>query len=52
MRVCVKFVRSVRTKGYFATYLTSDSLVRPVPPAPSVGWVYALILVEVGEGII
>ena len=49
MRVCVKLVRSVRTKGYFTTYLTSDSLVRPVPPAPSVGWVYALILVEVGE---
>ena len=47
VHVCVRMVGS---KGYVAFYLTSDSLVRPVPPVLSIGWDHALILVEVGEG--
>ena len=45
-------VRRVRSKGYFASYLTSDNLVRPVPSVLSVGWVCALILDEKEEGVI
>ena len=36
------------SRGYLASCLTSDVRVRPVPPILSVGWVYTLILVEVG----
>jgi len=43
-------VRRVESKGYLASYLTSDFIVRPVPPDHLVGWDHVLILVEVGKG--
>ena len=43
-------VRRVGSKGYLASYLTSDVRVRPVPPVHFVGWDHVLILVEVGGG--
>ena len=51
--ICVSVnvnVRSGRSKGYLASYLTSDVRARPVPPVHLVGWDHVLILVEVGEG--
>ena len=55
MYVCVRVnvsVRRVQSRGYLASYLTFDVIVRPVSPSLSVGWVYALLLVEVWEGVI
>jgi hypothetical protein len=46
--VCVKKVRWRR--GYLATYLTFDLIVRPVPPVLFVGRDHARILVKVWGG--
>jgi hypothetical protein len=43
-------VSGVRSRGYLATYLTSDFIVRPVPPVLFVGRDYARFLVKVGGG--
>ena len=44
-------VSRVRSRGYLATYLTSDLIVRPVPPVFFVGRDHARILVKVGDVI-
>ena len=44
-------VRDFRSRVYLASYLTSDSLVRRIPPVLSIGWDHALILVEVERGV-
>ena len=48
--ICVNVgVRSVRSRGFLASYLTSDLKVMSVPLILFVGRDHALILVEVGE---
>jgi hypothetical protein len=47
--ICVNVgVRSVRSRGFLASYLTSDLKVMSVPLILFVGRDHALILVEVG----
>jgi hypothetical protein len=45
-------IRRVSLRGYLVSYLTSDIITRPVPPILFFGWVFARILVEMGEGVI
>jgi hypothetical protein len=51
--ICVSVdVTNVRSRGYLASYFTSDLSVRPVPSILFEDRDHARILVKVGEGVI